>query len=133
MELENALLHSGRLLIKTEGHLGRRSWVLRHVLLAGRTLEWYADELHTQVVGSVNLEGAFLIVPEDAKHPYMLELDWDGQDYLPMRALSAPELKDWIVVSRCFFLGVCSLAQLSHAREEGVVATQGAGNQYPAA
>jgi hypothetical protein len=99
MEYEaNALLHSGRLLVKMEGPLGRRSWVLRHVLLSGRTLEWYSDEEHTEVIGSVALEGACLMVPDNPKHPFMLELDWDGQDYLPLRALSFPELKEWIVV-----------------------------------
>jgi hypothetical protein len=94
----NALLHTGRLLVKTEGPLGRRSWVLRHVLVSTACLEWYADAGHTDLIGSVQLEGALVVLPEQAKHPFMFEIDWDGQDYLPLRALSGSEMRDWVMV-----------------------------------
>jgi hypothetical protein len=97
--LDNALLHEGRLLVKTEGPLGRRSWVLRHVLVTARTLEWFADAGLGQLVGSVSLDGGAVLLPAAPRHPFLFELDWDGQDYLPLRALSALELREWISVS----------------------------------
>jgi len=98
--MENTLLHEGRLLVKTEGPLGRRSWILRYILLGERTLEWYADAERTQLIGSVALQGSILLEPENPKHPYMIELDWDGQDYLPLRALSLLEFRSWVMVSK---------------------------------
>lgn len=96
---ENALLHSGKLLIKTESALGHRSWILRHVLLANRTVEWYGDANHKELIGSVSLDGASVMLPADGRYPHMFELDWDGQDYLPLRALNAHDLRDWVLVS----------------------------------
>ncbi len=109
MELDNQLLYTGRLLVKTE-LLGRRTWVLRHVELGAATLAWFSGS-ESELVGSVSLEGATVIVPENPKHAFAFEVDWDGQDYLPLRALSLEEWRDWVNVSWPIVVS-CSMAEM---------------------
>ena len=107
------LLYAGDAYIKTNSASGV-AWVLRYITLTPYALEWFAGPNH-ESVGTVQLAGAALLQAAEGEAPsggaagsLCVELDWSGQDFLPLFFDSPEDAHDavlvrllWRVVNAC--------------------------------
>jgi hypothetical protein len=97
------LLYAGDAYIKTTG-AGGVAWVLRHITLTPYVLDWYADPQRASHIGTVQLAGGALLLSQDELAPaasggsLCVELDWSGQDFLPLFFSTADDSHDAVLV-----------------------------------
>jgi hypothetical protein len=100
------LLYAGDAYIKTTS-AGGVAWVLRHITLTPYVLDWYADPQRASHIGTVQLAGGALLLSQDEHSPaatggsLCVELDWAGQDFLPLFFSTADDSHDAVLVRGC--------------------------------
>ena len=100
------LLYAGDAFIKTTG-AGGVAWVRRYITITPYVLDWFADPQRAAHIGTVQLAGGALLLAEGAEDAPVgaagslcVELDWSGQDFLPLFFATADDAHDAVLVRR---------------------------------
>jgi hypothetical protein len=116
------LLYAGDAFIKTTG-AGGVAWVRRYITITPYVLDWFADPQRGAHIGTVQLAGGALLLAEGAEDAptgasgsLCVELDWSGQDFLPLYFATADDAHDAVLVRGHFAQGARAGPPLPRAR-----------------